>query len=445
MPTTPLIRLRGRISGEVVLPRDPTYPALKDAFVHEGQPAAVVRCASPGDVQEALRCAREVGLPVAVRSSGHSNAGLSTNHGGMVIDLRPMAEVRLLDPGRRLVRLGSGATWIEASRMLDRHDLAISSGDTTSVGVGGLLLGGGIGWLVRRFGLAMDSLVAAELVTADGATVRACADNDPELFWALRGGGGNFGVVTAFELTAQRVPGVFFGKISYPRSEAATVLKGWRDYLRTAPDELTSFAYLYPGFGGDPMPLFIAVCYAGDDPAAAERALAPLLALGSVLEQDVAPMPYVGVLEEPGELPPGLVPVVKNRFVDRLSDRLIDSLVAEADRFQTLYVELRSLGGAVAAVDPTATAYACRESETLVMTVLLTNDPEPQAEFGAVWSQLGELTSPFGYGNLLSTATPADVAAVYPPATYERLAAVKARVDPENVFRGNHNIPPASG
>jgi FAD/FMN-containing dehydrogenase len=429
----------------VVLPGDPAYPALKDAFVHQGEPAVVVRCADPGDVREALRCARELGLPVAVRSTGHSNAGLSTNHGGMVIDVRPMAEVRLLDPERRLVRLGSGATWGEASRVLGRHDLAISSGDTTSVGVGGLLLGGGIGWLVRRFGLTIDSLVAAELVTADGAIVRVSADDDPELFWALRGGGGNFGVVTAFELTANRVPGVFFGKITYPRSEAATVLKGWRDYLRIAPDELTSFVPLYPSFGGDPMPLFIGVCYAGDDPAAAERAMAPLLALGSVLEQDVAPMPYLEVLEDPGQLPPGLIPWVRNRFVDQLSDELIDILVAEADRRPALYVELRSLGGAVAAVDPAATAYACRDSEALVMTVLLDNDPGPQAEFEAMWSQLGELTSPFGYANLLSTATPADVAAVYPPATYARLAAVKARVDPENVFRGNHNIPPAPG
>ncbi|MDQ1743604.1 MAG: hypothetical protein QOE23_1943 [Pseudonocardiales bacterium] len=445
MPTAPLIRLREHISGEVVLPEDPTYPALKDAFVHEGQPAAVVRCATPEDVREALRCAKEMGLPVAVRSGGHGGAGLSTNHGGMVIDLRLMAEVQLLDPERRLVRLGSGATWAEVSRVLGEHDLAISSGDTTTVGVGGLLLGGGIGWLARRFGLAMDSLVAAELVTADGAIVRVSADDDPELFWALRGGGGNFGVVTAFELTAHRLPGVSFGKISYERSEAATVLKGWRDHLRTAPDELTSFVYLYPTFGGDPMPLFIAVCYAGDDPAAAERAVAPLLALGSVLEQDVAPRPYLEVLEDPGPLPPGLIPLVKNRFASQLSDELIDILVTETDRRETLYVELRSLGGAVAAVDPAATAFACRDSEALVTTVLLSNDPGPQQEFEAMWSQIGDLTSPIGYGNLLSTATPADVAAVYPPATYHRLAAVKARLDPENVFRGNHNVAPASG
>jgi FAD/FMN-containing dehydrogenase len=137
--------------------------------------------------------------------------------------------------------------------------------------------------------------------------------------------------------------------------------------------------------------------------------------------------------------------VVKNRFADRLSDQLIELLVAEADRSESLYVELRSLGGAVAAVDPAATAFACRGSETLVMTVLLSNEPGPEAEFEAMWSQIGPLTSPFGYGNFLSTATAADVAAVYPPATYDRLAAVKARVDPENVFRGNHNIPPAPG
>ncbi len=445
MPTTPLIRLREHISGEVVLPEDPTYPAVKDAFVHEGQPAVVVRCASTGDVQEALRCAKELGLEVAVRSGGHHGAGLSTNHGGMIIDLRLMAEVELLDPERQLVRLGSGATWAEVSRELEKHDLAISSGDTTSVGVGGVLLGGGIGWMTRRFGLALDHLVAADLVTADGATVRVTADDDPELFWALRGGGGNFGVVTAFELIAHRVPGVSFGKISYERSEAATVLKGWRDYLRIAPEELTSFAYLYPTFGGDPMPLFIGVCYAGDDAAAAERAVAPLLALGTVLEQDVTPKPYPEVLEEPGPLPPGLIPLVKNRFANELSDKLIDILVTATDQYETQYVELRSIGGAANAVDSAATAFACRDSEALVTTVLLSNDPEPRQDFEAMWSEIGDLTSPLGYGNLQSTATPADVAATYPPATYERLAAVKARLDPENVFRGNLNIPPASG
>jgi len=445
MPTTQLTRLAERISGAVVLPGEPAYSDVKDGVVHRGEPAVVVRCASTDDVREALRCARELDLPIAVRSSGHSNAGLSTNDGGMVIDLRPMAEVRVLDPERGLVRLESGATWGEAARVLGPHGLAISSGDTATVGVGGLLLGGGIGWLVRRYGLAVDRLVAAELVTADGETVRASADSDPELFWALRGGGGNFGVVTSFELIADRVPGVHYAELSFPRDEAATVLKGWRDYLRSAPDEVTSFAYLYPSFGGERMPLYVAACYAGEDRTAAEQALAPLLALGPALTSEVSARSYEQMLGEAGPLPPGLVPVVRNRFADQLSDELIDRLVAETDRMETLYVELRSLGGAMAEVDPAATAFACRGGETLVTTVLLSNEPGPEAEFESLWSELGPLTSPFGYTGFLSTASAADVAAVYPPDTYRRLSAVKARLDPDNLFRSNHNIVPPPG
>jgi FAD/FMN-containing dehydrogenase len=233
--------------------------------VHTGTPAVVVRCHGSADVREAIRFARSRNLPVAVRSGGHSGAGSSTNDGGVVIDLSPIAGIEILDRRERVVRIGSGATWIDVATTLGAHDLAISSGDTTSVGAGGLMLGGGIGWMVRRHGLAFDSLVAAEVVTADGRVVRASAGEHADLFWALRGGGGNFGVVTTFEVVAQPVDRVLFGTISYPAETAAAVLTRWRDVMRTASDDLTTTARIFPSFGGPAAPLTIAVCYAGDD------------------------------------------------------------------------------------------------------------------------------------------------------------------------------------
>jgi FAD/FMN-containing dehydrogenase len=319
--------------------------------------------------------------------------------------------------------------------------LAITSGDTTTVGVGGLILGGGMGWMVRRYGLTIDSLVAADVVTADGRALRASADRNPDLFWALRGGGGNFGVVTSFELVAQPVREVYAGSIHYPREDMASVLKGWRDVMRAAPDELTTMVAIMPE-GMMPQPFMITVCVAGGDAATAQRIVEPLLGLGDVTAKDLKVMPYGDILVEPPPAPPpGLSPFATNSLTSDLSDDLIDLYAAGLTGGPPIMGQIRSLGGAVSRMPSAATAFAYRDSEALLQTVSLSPAPEARSAFAAFRESLAPYTRG-SYGNLMSSVEPEDVAALYPPDTLERLVAVKRTYDPENLFRQNFNIPP---
>ena len=242
--------LRRDFGGDIIEPGGAEYESARRSVLASGTPAFVLRPGSVGDVQAGVRFAASAGLLLSVRGGGHSFAGFGTNDGGVVIDLGKLANVEITDSERHLVRIGGGATWGQVAAALAPHGLAISSGDTKSVGVGGLTLTGGIGWKVRKYGLALDSVIAAEVVTAGGQVVPASAAENPELFWAIRGGGGNFGIVTAFEFAAHPTTDVFFGKITFPASQAATVLQGWADYLRAAPEELTSIAAFANPFAG---------------------------------------------------------------------------------------------------------------------------------------------------------------------------------------------------
>ncbi|ETK37174.1 FAD-binding oxidoreductase [Microbispora sp. ATCC PTA-5024] len=444
MDTAALTALRQEIAGEVVLPGDDSYERLRNVFVHPGSPDVVVRCRDAADVRTALRFARDAGLTVSVRSGGHSNAGFSTDEGGLVVDLSLIDGVEIVDPARNVVRIGTGARWGRVAAALADHGLAISSGDTSTVGVGGLLLGGGIGWMVRRDGLALDNVVGAEVVTADGRVLRASADDNPDLFWAIRGGGGNFGVVTTFDVVARPDSGVHFGAVTYPAEDAVAVVRNWSRAMRTAPDEVTSTVALYPGFGDAPPPVIITVCYAGDDPAAAAAAVDPLLRLGEPIENTIRPMPYAGVLEDPSDLPPGWIPRVKSAFAPVCGDGFVETLITGARTFDTLFVELRSLGGAVGRVPRDATAFAHRANEVLLTTVLLgaVEDTRPQEPaFQAFWATLAEHTEG-AYSNFLSQVDEDDVAAVYPPETLARLSGVKTVYDPGNVFSRNPNVTP---
>ncbi|MFI6600763.1 FAD-binding oxidoreductase [Nonomuraea sp. NPDC050536] len=423
---------------QVIRPGDQGYEQLRDTFIHQGSPARIVRAETAADVAEAIMLARREGLPIAVRSGGHSAAGFGTNDGGLVIDLSPMNGVELL--GDDLVRVGTGAHWGDVAATLAPHGLAVSSGDTSSVGVGGLLLGGGIGWMVRKHGLALDHLVAAEVVTASGEIVRASAEDNPDLFWAIRGGGGNVGIVTRFELRATRESDVTFARIIYDVAGTEAVVKGWRDLMRTAGEGLTTTLQLYPAFGEDvPPTVGIMAAYAGADPAAVE----PLLGLGEVVDSEITVKPYAEVLEE-AALPPGWLPIVRNRFADVLTDELVDDILAHKDRVPMMYVELRAVGGAMARVPADDTAFAHRSAEIMLLTVVLgsPDDHMPvRDEFEAVWRVLEPHTSG-AYVNFFSETTQADLEAVYPDATRKRLAVVKATYDPDNLFRGNVNVLP---
>ncbi|MEU8247699.1 FAD-binding oxidoreductase [Nonomuraea sp. NPDC048916] len=428
--------------GEVVRPGDEDYERLRRTFAHIGSPAYVVRCEDAARVARAIAFAREEGLPLSVRGGGHSGAGFGTNDGGLVIDLSPIDRVEVVGGPGHLVRIGAGARWGEVARTLAPHGLAVSSGDTSTVGVGGLMLGGGIGWLVRKHGLALDHLVAAEVVTADGRVVRADEKEHADLFWALRGGGGNFGVVTTFEVSARPQAEVTFARVAYPADTgAAAVLKGWRDVMREAGDDLTTIVHVLPAFGdGAPAMIMITACHAGDDPAA----VAPLMKLGEVLSEEIATVPYAQVLEEPSELPPAWRPLVRNRFVPCFADELADAVAAAVGTIPMMLFELRALGGAMNRVPAGATAFAHRDSEIMLSTVVLgaPEDHEPLlGDFEALWRMLGPHTAG-AYGNFLTRITPDDLAATYPAETYERLAAVKRVYDPGNLFRLNANVRP---
>ena len=429
------------MSLDIIEPGAAEYESASRTVLAAGSPARVLRPASVADVRAAVRFAAAAGLPLSVRGGGHSFAGFGTNDGGVVIDLGRLAGVEVVDKDRHLVRIGGGATWGQVAAALAPHGLAISSGDTKSVGVGGLTLTGGIGWKVRKYGLALDQLVAAEVVTADGDVVRA---DSGDLFWALRGGGGNLGIVTAFEFAAHPTTDVFHGRIAFPATEAATVLQGWADHLRTAPDELTSIVTLAnPFIPGAPVEVHVAVD--SDDPALAAAALDPIRRLGTVIADDVAPIPYADILVDGLTPPPGIMFDARSAFVDKGSVPDVLRILAEtATSGRSPIIAVRGVGGAVARIPDDATAYAHRRAELMIVTT--TAGPKPVLDAArpavdATWRRLAPHVVG-AYANFLTSATEEDVAAIYPPETYRRLAAVKHRYDPDNLFAGNHNVRP---
>ena len=304
--------LRRDFGGDIIEPGGAEYESASRTRLASGNPAHVLRPGNVPDVQAGVRFAASTGHLLSVRSCGHGFAGFGTNDGGVVIDLSQLANVEIIDKERHLVRIGGGATWGQVAAALAPHGLAISSGDTKSVGVGGLTLAGGIGWKVRKHGLALDNVAAVEVVTANGEVVHTSAAENPGLFWAIRGGGGNFGIVTAFDFAAHPTTDVFYGKIAFPASQAATVLQGWADYLRTAPDELTSTADFANPFRGPEAPVEIHVAFDGDDPELAAQAIDPIRRLGTVTGDDIALRPYADTLVDGTPPPPGLQFVMRS-------------------------------------------------------------------------------------------------------------------------------------
>jgi FAD/FMN-containing dehydrogenase len=436
--------------SEVLAPGQDGYQESASTVFAAGAPDLVVRPRDASGIAAALRHAADAGLPVSVRSGGHSPAGFGTHSSGLVIDLRQLRGVRILDHATRRVRVGAGATWGAVAGALGGAGLALTSGDTAGVGVGGLTLGGGIGWLVRRHGLAVDNLTGADLVTADGQLTRADAERHAGLFWALRGGGGNFGVAASFDFTAQPVGAVHYGMIAYrpgglPGGITAGLpglIAGWRDLVRASDENLTTALTLLPPRPGQAAMIMVRCCYASPDPGAAAAALAPFRRLAPVAADAVEVVPYAGVLDQ-GTMPPGLRVEMRNAFFRCLGE---EESAGIAELFHAgSAVELRGLGGAFGRVPPDATAFAHRDAEALLVAAVMLPPGAPREPAGqalAAWPAVAAHGTG-AYIGLLGPATRADVAFAYPPATYERLAAVKRRYDPANVFRRNHNIRPA--
>jgi hypothetical protein len=432
-------------SGNCILPDDDRYEHARMAYITKGSPAVVFQPHTAQDAARALKFVRESGLLLSVRSGGHNGAGFGTNDGGAVIDLSLLNSIEVIDAERRIVRIGSGATWGLVAKTLGDHGLALSSGDAVSVGVGGLALGGGIGWMVRKYGLAIDSLIAAEVLTAEGNVIRTSGSEHPDLFWAIRGGGGNFGIVTSFEFTALPVNTVVSGMIMYTLEGLPELIRGWRDCMRSAPDELTTTLLLMPSFAGNPPMAMVLCCYADGDEQAAAAAIGPLLKIGSVTLNTVMAKPYASVLEE-AHPPEGVKIMVNNGFTENISEDLISVLAAVCCQPGSPVVQMRSLGGAMNRIDPGATAFAHRNKEALIIAATFapmnSTDTELAAALGP-WRAMEPFISG-SYVNFFTSATATEVAASYPQRTYERLAAVKAAYDPGNIFNRNYNVTPAA-
>jgi len=429
-------------AGEVLTPGMDGYDEAAATVFATGTPDVVVRPGVSGEVATALRYAAEGGLTVSVRSGGHSVSGFSTHTDGMVIDLRRLSRVDVIDRATRRVRIGAGSTWGAVAAALQPHGLGITAGDTNQVGVGGLTLGGGIGWMVRRYGLAIDSLTGADLVTADGRLLHADADHHSDLFWALRGGGGNFGVVVSFDFSAQPVTSVHYGAISYQPDDLPQLIRGWRDLTRASDENLTTTLTLAAIMPGPPAAVTLQCCYAGPDHAAAARALDPFRQLTTVASDDIRAMPYANVLQD-AHHPAGVRIEARNTLVPDLSEEFI-AAIEELLGGGGVVLTLRGLGGAFSRVPQDATAFAHRDAEAmLVAGLLLPTDPAPgqTEEAQARWAAAAVHGSG-AYVNFAGSATGADLAAIYPPATRQRLTAVKRAYDPGNVFRRNHNIRP---
>ena len=417
-----------------IRPGDADYDDARTTIASTAEPTVVLRPKTPEEVAASLDHVRAEGLSLAIRSGGHNALGFGNIDDGAVLDVSQLDQVDVLGDGQ--VRIGAGATWGPAAAALAEHGLAITSGDTLSVGVGGLTQAGGIGWMVRKYGLTIDSLLAAEVVTAAGDVVRASAAENADLFWALRGGAGNFGVVTAFEYQAQPVSTVHYGTIAFTLDNVAGLVRGWAAAMRNAPDDLSTTLALMPGFGDFPAGAILFVCLAGDDTAALE----PLRAIGTVVADDVSERPYAEILEE-AHPPEGIMPVIGNTLVESVDEPLIDAIAA-AYAGGGRVVFLRSLGGAFGRVDPAETAFAHRDAEALVVSAafLPTDATDDQiAAARAVWRTIGD-QGVGSYAGFLGTDTAEDIAALWPAETLERLRQVKRTWDPDNTFRRNFNV-----
>ena len=440
--------LRESITGDVLTPEDDGYLAGATVAHGPGSPLVVIRPADAADVSTAVGLARDEALELSIRGGGHDSLGRSTNDGGIVVDMRSLADITV---DGHLVTIGGGAVWGDVAAEIAPHGLAISSGDTKSVGVGGLSLGGGVGWFVRLWGLAIDSLVSAEIVLADGRIVTASETEEPDLFWALRGGGGNFGAVTRFTFRAHPLPnGVVSGAIDLtPDADLAVAFTAWRDAMRAAPEELNTSYLGFPSFGeGIPPVSQIVFVWAGDDLAAATSAIAPMLAIPGVTGHTIDRKPYADVLidEQPdGEQvdAPALKMIDENGFAARFDDDLIAELAKVKHELGDTVLMVRILGGAYGRVAPDATAWGFRDTEAwLISAAFVPEAVYDQAgpRIRATWSRLGPWLKGM-YGNF-STLDDA-VTTMYPPATLARLRSIKAVYDPTNLFHRAHNITPA--
>lgn len=446
--------LRGRLLG----PGEPGYDHARSVWNARftRSPALVVRCADARDVARAIGFARAEGLPISVKGGGHDYAGNTVHDGSLLVDLGRMDHVEV-DPGEARVRAGAGCRWVQIDEATQAHGLATPGGTVSTVGISGFTLGGGSGWLTRLHGLAVDNLRSAEVVTASGEILTASEEENADLFWALRGGGGNFGVVTSFEYALHPVgPEIVSGQIFHPLDAAPEILRFYRDYFVDAPDEVACYPFflrvppieLFPEEWHGSLVLDLVVAYLGD-PEAGMAEVARFEEQGDPFLSLVAPQPYVALQQSfDAGMGPGNRWYSRSTQLDALTDRAIDTLVAGLEPFpgDVTTVYLGTFGGASNRVPSDAMAYGHRSSRYELHVFPGWADASGDDEIIAWADRLHEAMLPHGNGrvyvNLLGDGEPERVPDAYGP-NYARLARLKARWDPDNIFRANHNVPPA--
>jgi FAD/FMN-containing dehydrogenase len=446
--------LRSRLAGRLITAASDDFDAARKVVIItvDRRPLAIVQAANVQDVAETVRFARDRGLPLAVRSGGHSVAHYSMVDDAIVVDLSGMKCVSV-DPEARIARVQAGATSGDLASPAYAHGLALSTGDTHSVGMGGLTTGGGIGFMVRKYGLAIDNLLAAQVVTAAGDILTASADEHPDLFWGIRGGGGNFGIVTEFTYRLAPVSQILGGILLLPASRE--VIRAYLDYAVTAPDELTTIADLthappapfVPQERVGELVLSILVCWTGSV-AEGEQALAPLRALATPIADVVSPIPYPNIYQFTAHQAAPQCVSIRSMFADGLSDAALDAVLAAMGHATSPFslVQFRGLGGALARVGKDATAFAHRDKRYLVAIIGLWLDAAEDAARHSAWTEsLWQTIRTEGSGvyvNFLEEEGAGRVRDAYPPATFARLLEIKRMYDPQNMFRFNQNIPP---
>lgn len=431
-------------AGAIIGPNHQDYDAARTTLIGQGKPAIIFRPHTTNDIAVAIKYARAHNLTLSVKSGGHSVAGFSTNNGGVVIDLHAFSDVEIIDTDKNIVRLGSGAVWGDVADTLKEYGLALTSGDTRSVGVGGLTLGGGIGWMVRKYGLAIDNLIGAEIVTANGDTLQVDANEHPDLFWAIRGGGGNFGVVSHFDFQATTTSKVHAGMLFFALDDIERLIIRWRDIMRKADENLTTILNILPNFNGNPPMAMLGLCYASDDEQKAKIVIESLQQIGKLTNEMVSLKDYAEVLED-AHPPKGVNVIVNNALIKEFTDEFIAGVADAYSSAQSMILQIRSLGGAMAKVDPDATAFAHRDSEVLLMSPAFLSPNASDEDITKAlepWLMITDKCDS-AYCNFLSTATVSDIYHIYPPKTYERLVRIKKKYDPENIFNQNYNIKPA--
>ena len=456
--TTTLLRdgLGGGFAGPTFGPGDPGYDHERRVWnaTVDKHPALIARCTSPEDVATAVRAARGLDVPLSVRGGGHQVAGLSVCD-GLVVDLGGMRS-GVVDPVHQRARVGGGSLLGDVDALTQHHGLLAPAGVISHTGLGGLALGGGVGWTCRNFGLTSDNIVGADLVTSDGELLRIDEETDPDLLWALRGGGGNFGVVTTFELKLYEVSDVLFGQAVFELPSAPRAIAHYRELMADAPDQITAVLVLRnapalpavpPHLVGRPVVVINAV-WSGD-PAVGEPTLRRLIEEGQPTASRVGLQRYLDLQRMQDDMHPhGMYNHMKSRYLTSLDDGAIDSLVdaAASNPGDHSQIEVLRLGGAIARVPEDATAFSGREAAYIANVVATWTDPA-QGSDHVRWARrtydaLDPVGTSAGYVNFLGEE-PDRARSVYAGATYDRLCRIKARVDPTNVLRGNIAVPPA--